>query len=294
MRGARILAVVPAGLVILSLLAWHTASTGFIVAPTEKAYILNTTTGNYDDAEYGPGLHFHPLINSRVTYAPAASEYPWCPNYTPTIRGGYEITMEGCAFLNTADMNWVELMILTGSSDYKGVLNNWYKQTSTMIAEITPGFSYNQFRDYRDQVQQNLFDALQPWFAEKGITLIRFTIPNFDFTNPAVAAAFDDTATSQAREQQSSNLMAIAEQERQRMLFEAETQNLVLNALAAGQSGALDQLGIDADAARAWYLVQRDLIDLLSQNPNVPIVVSVGGQPITLQPTTIPQAVPPQ
>lgn len=266
-------------------ICWYTAATGFFVPVNQLALLVDNSNGSIIGQMLPAGIQHRSLFNTDYFFYPGATQEEWCSEYTPSVEGGYEVKLTICTYYDAANTDWAKVFTQTNKRNSDDIYAYWQNQLRTIVANTIKDFKSTDLTDFRPKVEEALTSSMGAWFRDKGILVVSIRLPNWDYSNPAVAAAFDNTATSQAGAQQAKSNMDKAESERTLQLYMADTQNKVLNAIATGGAQALDILGIKDQQARAWYLVQRDILTLLASRPNATIVVSVGGQSVTIPPS---------
>jgi hypothetical protein len=134
----------------------------------------------------------------------------------------------------------------------------------------------------RDAVSSAVYDNVNPWFSNEGITLNRVSLKDWDFTNKDVGKAFDETIVAQTLQAQAQAKYDAAIVERKQQLYIAETQGLVMKQLAQDQYEAMRKLGvISEDSVIRWLTIQ--WLKNLDKTPNN-VIVNTGGNavPVTV------------
>jgi hypothetical protein len=227
---------------------------------------------------YGPynsGVIYKPFFGS-VHYFPASSDTERCEQYTPAIKGSYGITLDLCFYYNTQAINWLDEINRTGSLDAGYIMNVWRNSIVGDVARSVKNYTPEQLSDNRSDVEQDIFTNVSPWFNERGISLVRVSFKNWDFTSPEVAQSFDQSIVSQRKITEQTALLEAAKISRERELYEAETAQLV----AEQQREALDSLGLSEEAA-----VQYLWIKLFSDSDSIPNTIVIGSDVPVAVPT---------
>lgn len=271
--------------IIILVICWYTAATGFFVPVNQVALLVDNANGTVIGNKLPAGIQHRSILNTDYLLYPAATEQEWCADYTPSIQGGFEVKLTICVYYDASNTDWASIFSKTNKRSDGEVYAYWQNQLRSTVAETVKTLQRVDLTDNRATVQESLKKAMGTWFNELGIAVISVKLPNWDFTSDSVRQAFDDNATSQAGLLQAKANLEKAASERELQLFQADTQIQVLDALAKGQSAALDELKINSDQARAWFLIQREIVALMASRPDATIVVSVGSQSFSI-PTT--------
>jgi len=88
-------------------------------------------------------------------------------------------------------------------------------------------YTPEQLSDERSVVEDALFTNVNIWFIERGITLSRVSLTDWDFTSPDVAQTFDESISSQRKITEQTALLEAAKISRERQLYEVDTAVLV-------------------------------------------------------------------
>lgn len=236
------------------------------IVPVQTIAITRSTFSQELSGPYPAGLVSKPFFGSVYTY-PASNSYEYCEQYTPAIKGSYGITLDICFYLDTAHVNWLKEIQETGSLDANAIMTVWRNSVVSGIAQSVKDFTPEELSDNRLEVEQALFANVTSWFSERGITLVRISFKNWDFTSEEVAQSFDESIVSQRKITEQAALLEAAKISRERELYEAETAKQV----AEQQRLALESLGLNGENA-----IQYLWIKMLTESNQIPDVIILG------------------
>lgn len=215
---------------------------------------------------YQAGVIPKPFFGDVHQY-PASSSFERCEQYTPAIKGSYGITLDLCFYYNTGNVDWLKEVNRTGSLDANYIMSVWRNSIVGDVARSVKEYTPEALSDNRSDVEAEIFNNVSPWFAERGIPLVRVSFKNWDFTSPEVASSFDASIVSQRKITEQNALLEAAKISRERERYEAETAKLV----AEWQKEALDELGLEGQSAIDYLWIK-----MLSEQGKSPDVVILG------------------
>lgn len=222
------------------------------------------------------GLVSKPFFGSVETF-PASNSTELCRTYYPSLKGSYGIDVDVCFYIDTANVDWKREIEETGSLDSTVIMSVWLNGVVSDVAKTVKGYTPELLSENREQAQQNLFENVSPWFAERGITLVRVSFIEWDFSSEEVAKTFDESILSQRKITEQTALFEAARISRDRELFEAET-DLIVAEKQRQMCSALDLTGEDCN----MYL----LINLYEEQGQIPdmVITSAGSTGVAVQP----------
>ncbi len=248
------------------------------VIPTQYVGITRSSVTQELAGPYEEGVVLKPFFGTVYHY-PASKEFEACYGYNPAIRGSYGIKVNLCHYFNVREVDWLKEINTTGKLDASSIMSTWRNSTVRRVADVFKGYSPELLSQNSPKVEQDLFERLSPWYAERGITLVRVSFANWEFASEQVAKDFDASITKQRRIAEEQSLAEAAKIARQRQLYEAETQLQV----AEKQRAALDELGINDDD-----VVQYMWMKAMTEADKVPDVLILGSSDNTQLPVAVP------
>lgn len=258
--------VIPTVLAVISFVGGFWLQTHRIV-PVNNVGVARATFSQELSGPFPAGVVTKPFFGS-ISEFPASTDMERCENFTPAIKGAYGITMDVCFYYNAGNVNWLAEIERTGLVNANGIMAVWRNSIVGDVARTTKDYTPEALSEDRSTVERAIFESVNTWFTERGIELTRLSLKNWDFTDPTVAAAFNEGIVSQRRIAEEAALMSAAELRRNRETYEAETSRMV----AETQKQSLDQLGLEGEAA-VQYLWIKALLEL----NKAPDVLILGG-----------------
>lgn len=275
--------LVAGGLTVLAVLAF---AGGFWfqthrIVPVNNVGVARASFSQELSGPFPAGVVSKPFFGN-VSNFPASTDMERCENFTPAIKGAYGITMDICFYYNTGAVNWLTEIESTGSLNAGSIMAVWRNSLVGDVARTVKDYTPEALSEDRSAVELAIFESVNPWFVERGVELTRLSLKNWDFTDPTVAAAFNEGIVSQRRIAEEAALMSAAELRRNRETYEAETSRMV----AETQKQSLDQLGLEGEAA-VQYLWIKALLEL-NKAPDVLILNGGGNVSIPYSPQQTP------
>ncbi len=270
-------------LIILAVVAFA----GAFWAQTHRIVSVNhvgVARSSFSQELSGPfpaGVVSKPFFGS-VSEFPASTDMERCENFTPAIKGAYGITMDVCFYYNAGAVNWLTEIERTGLVNANGIMAVWRNSIVGDVARTTKDYTPEALSEDRSTVEQAIRESVNPWFTERGIELTRLSFKNWDFTDPTVAAAFNEGIVSQRRIAEEESKLKAAQKSRERELVEAQTALDV----AKLQKEALNELGLEGQSA-VDYMWIKALIEL-GKAPDVLILGGGGNISVPLSPQQAP------
>lgn len=245
------------------------------IVTTQYVGVSKATFSQKLDGLYPAGLVSKPFFGAVYEY-PASTSYERCEQYTPAIKGSYGITLDLCFYYDTSHVDWLKEIHRTGSLDANYIMGVWRNSVVGDVAKSVKDYTPEALSDNRSEVEQSIFENISPWFNERGVSLVRVSFKNWDFTSEEVAKSFDASIVSQRKITEQTALFEAAKISRERELYEAETAKFV----AERQKESLNLLDLEGDAA-----VQYLWIKALAENNKMPDVLILGASNV---PVSIP------
>lgn len=214
------------------------------IVSTQYVGVSRATISQELEGLYPAGIMTKPFLGAVYEY-PASSNFERCEQYTPAIKGSYGITLDLCFYYDVGNVDWLKEINRTGSLDANYIMGVWRNSIVGDVAKSVKEYTPEALSDNRSEVEQAIFENISPWFSERGISLTRVSLKNWDFTSDEVAKSFDASIVSQRKITEQTALFEAAKISREREKYEAETAKLV----AEWQKEALDELGLDGQQA---------------------------------------------
>jgi hypothetical protein len=262
MEGGLISAGIMAVVEIFLIWVFIFGNTHRVVPLNHKGVVIDRTVGNIIGATRNSGLTNVPFFGSTLYLFPSASNQQVCYDFTPSVKGGYEVKMNVCFYIDMSKMNWVKQIERYNQYDYNNLVKVWIAQVSPKVAESIKEFMPADLTGQRAKVSQTILHATEEWFDSENMKLNNVAVANWNFTNPAVSQAYDQTVIAQT-----------AQMRAQAELDAAKTKLEAIQTMAEGQSVALKKLGIVGENATVQWLYLQYLQGLNA----TPIVVVNSG-----------------
>lgn len=267
----RIEAILGVGLVVVLLGGWLVTHDQ---VPSQYVGVTKSVVSQRLEGPFQAGIISRPFFGSIYTY-PASSNMERCEVFTPAIKGSYGITAEICFYVDASSIDWLAEVNKTGTFDANAIMGTWRNNVVGDVAKTVKPFTPEELNDKRDVVEADIFEKVNPWFAERGIVLNNVSFKNWDFTSPEVAAAFDTSIVSQRKITEQAALLEAAKIAREREVYEANTALFV----AESQKRSLETLGLEGSDAVNYLWIKA-----LSDGQKVPdvVILGAGGVPVTV------------
>jgi hypothetical protein len=208
-RDAKIGSLIPLVLAAAFAAGFIFSSTHFVVEPNTTALIVDRSTGSTVGAMLTPGVHAKSWLQIKYVY-PGQKNYVWCPQVTPSVKGGAEVVVTVCFTFDASAVNW-QSQFLAYNGDDKVVFDGWLSENvQTSIASSIAAFVPQQLTDNRIAVENTISTNLLAWFAEKGVNLRMVALRNWQFTSPDMKAAYEAAQVSIAQIEKANNEQAAA------------------------------------------------------------------------------------
>jgi hypothetical protein len=274
------------GIVTVLLVIGWVYSVGHRLVPiNSSALIVDKTTSTVVGDLRPAGITTKPFWSGAMVTFPANPLYEWCPDFTPSTVGTYEVKVTVCFYIDASKVDWKgQYLSRRGGTDviFPAIQNTMAQKVASVIKNYKP----LELTTKRDQVSDDLFNMALNSLKDEGIPLVRVSLKNWDFTNPNVRAAFDEAVISQTLVDKAQADLAAAEVEREAQQYRANTANLISSDLAAGYSKACQTLGISQEDLMLNCVSTLWLAGL--KNPPANLVVGVGSSPSVAIPAYVP------
>lgn len=236
---------------------WYFSATHAVVPMYTSAVVVDKTTSKIVGNVREPGLLEVPLLGSAVYYYPAATNAERCEDFTPSVKGGYEVSLKLCFYLNADKVDWPNQISRYNRPDWDNLWAAWANQLAPLVAKGIKDSPPQDLTNKRDTVSDSIKSNVAGFFETEKVPLNSLSLRNWKFTNPDMQKEFDKTLIAQtqsATEQAGLDAAVIA---RQRELYVADTDVQKANKMAEGQRTAMKTLGISSeDGVIHWLTIQ--------------------------------------
>ncbi len=253
----------------------HFSLTHRVIPFNQQGIVLDKTTGSIVGSMRESGLTTRPILSSEVKKFPAGTQQEVCWDFLPSVKGGYEVKLTTCFYLDLSRVDWVEHVTEYNTFNFETIKAAWGNQLAPKVAEAVKEYTPANLTAERGAVVKSINTETGSWFEAEQVPLVRVSLAFWDFTNPEVAKAFDDTVVAQtlsAKEQAEFDAAAI---ERQTKNYKADTDIQVLEKLTRGQLDAMRSLGIESEDAVIRFLTLQWLLSL--ERPPENLIISTTG-----------------
>ena len=277
-RTVRWFSLFPLALAVLFAFGWHYSATHRVVPINERWVVVNKFKAEVEGGVRKSGITGKPLLGTKILKYPGAREQPFCIDYTPALKEGYEISTKICGVYDASDLNWVKLYSQYNFVEEVQMLDYWANQSKELVSLALKEVNYTKISTDRAGVSSDIRDTLLPWFSDFGVDVSRLQLTNWDFTSAEVRLEVDRASAASMRSTVETQLLEAAKIARERQLFEVETANLILAERGLGLQDLIDSLGIEDDSAKATIATQMTWFAYASTPPEgIQIILSVGG-----------------
>lgn len=289
------LGAIATGIITILLIIGWIYSVGHRLVPlNSSALIIDNTTSTVVGDLRPAGLTTKPFWSASMVIFPANKVYEWCPDFTPSTVGTYEVKVTVCMYIDASQTDWKRQYL-----SRRGGTNVIFPAIQNTIAEkvalVVKKYKPLELTTKRDEVSLDLFNITKEMLADEKLPLVRVSLKNWDFTNANVRAAFDEAVISQTLIDKAQADYAAAEVERKAQEYRANTANLISSNLADGYATSCKKLGITQENLMLNCVSTLWLAGL--KNPPANLVVGVGQNPSVaipgyVPPTQVPTLVP--
>lgn len=270
------LLIIPAVMLVCSVLGLSYSTTHRVVPANQRWVVINTLKGEVQGGVRKSGITKMPLIRDIHKY-PGAQEQPFCIQYTPALKEGYEITVDICGNYDASILDWEQIYKAYNFTGEEQLLAHWVNQSKEVVSLAFVGVDYSKLTTERPQVSNQVRENLNPWFEDWGVSVSNIVLKNWDFTSEQVKLQVDRASSASMQKTIESQLLEAAKLARERQLYEVETANLILKERGLGLKDLISSLGIKDDSAKAQIATQMTWYAYAENPPEgVQIVLSVG------------------
>ena len=285
-KSVRLFALIPLAFGILFAFGWHYSATHRVVPINERWVVINKIKAKVDGGVRKSGITQKPLLGTKILKFPGAKEQPFCVDYTPALKEGYEISTHICGVYDASNLDWVKIYTQYNFSEEAQMLSYWANQSKELVSLALKEVNYTKITTDRAGVATEIRDALLPWFTDFGVDVSRIQLSNWDFTSAEVRLEVDRASAASMKSTVESQLLEAAKIARKRQLYEVETANQILEKRGSGLEELMESLGITEDSAKAELASQMTWFAYAQTPPEgVQIILSVGsggGSPIPI------------
>ena len=258
----KIVSIILGIVAILMFVEFIHGNTHRVIPLNYKAVVVDSTTGNIVGNTRNSGMIDFPFFGSSVYQFPSVTSQPICRDFTPSVKGGYEVKINVCFYADTSKMDWVGQIKKYNQYDYETLVNTWVPQIAPKVAESIKDNIPSDLTEKRAEVSTAIMKSTKEWFASENMQLNNVALTNWNFTNPEVSKAYDQTIIARTLE-----MKAQAE------LDAAKTRLEALETMSKGQATSMKELGIYGENAVVQWLYLQWLQGL----DTTPIVVVGSG-----------------
>jgi hypothetical protein len=261
-----------------------------LVKPNEVLLVIDRKTGQIIEPLRTSGITGVPLWTIKTYPYPAQTVYQWCPQFTPSSKGGASLITVVCFTADASQIDWIA-QFKAFNGDEMTVRVGWQNAVQTSVARAISGFNPRDLTDRRADVETEIYNQTIAWFTESGIPITMVGLKNWQFASEDANTAYDEALLSQTQ-------IDVANSQQEAARIRADTQVIVAQKLADGQRLACQTAGMISETTCLEYL---QLIWLSSSQNQMNIVVvtgSDGNVPVAIpsmpsaNPTVVPTAVP--
>lgn len=269
----RTVAIAPAVLLLVCGFMWNYSATHRIVPPQQQWVVINTADGSLVGNTRTPGLTTKPHAMWDALSFPYIAEQRVCMEFTPATKDTYEVLLRICGVYNAKTLKWAEQYKLRGFRSEADVVAFWVVQTKELVRGVMQNTDINRLTSSPNEVANDLRLALMPWFEKEQIEISQIVLETWNPTSVEVAAALDKAASSSAQVSAEKQLMQVAEAQRKRLQFEAETSGLLMTTRGAYYNELFSSLNITDDAAKASVISTMSWSEYANSHPGTQVIV---------------------
>lgn len=272
---------------------WLYAATHRVVPYNARWIVMNTANQTVDGKVREAGITTIPFATFEIHEFPGATAQPFCIDYTPALKEGYEITAHVCGTYDASTLDWQSQYRQHNFLTEGEMLAFWANQSKERVSAAVKGVDYTTITTNRDSVSLAIRNNLAPWFKENGLPVSNIQLSNWDFTSASVKAKVDEASAASLQSTIEQQKLEAAKISRERQLYEIDTSNLVLSQRGSALQALFGALGITDDNAKAYLAAQMTWSDWLKNPPpGTTVVVGIGNAPVVApsQPSAAPSA----
>lgn len=198
------------GLLAVSLTVFGWSATHRVIEPNNVGIIVDRSNGSPLLNTYSAGV-VHVGFTQQLYTFPAQKDYQWCPELTPSVKGGAEVTITVCVTLDAKNVPWFD-QYTRFNGDVSVIQDGWTRKfAKTTVSNAISTFEPNQLTNERPAVEQAISLALKPYFDEMSITISNVNLYNWRFSDPDVQASYEAAQLSVAKVDAAKNEYAAAQ-----------------------------------------------------------------------------------
>lgn len=182
--------------VMMYIFSW--SSTHRIVPVNKSAIIVDRSSGEMVGGVIQSGVTKKAWTHKLYLY-PSQSSFQWCPQVTPSVRGGAEVIITVCITMDASQINW-QKQFLSYNGDVDTVLDGWLKDSvQSSIAVAISGYEPQQLTNERSNVETAIYDQLLVWLSNNSIPVKSVSLLNWQFTSTDMKATYEASQVSIAK-----------------------------------------------------------------------------------------------
>lgn len=221
---------------------WYTG-THRLVPVNTTAVVVNRWNSQPEDETRNPGFTSVPLWAKVMEY-PGQTNYEMCDDYTPSVKGGYEIATRICFYFDASRVDWHKQFVTYNKAGYSDLRVVWVNQLKQGISVAMAGYVPSELTEKRDEVVASITSSTADFFAKEGVQINKVTLFNWDFTSDQARSQYEQTMAVQNDILVQETQLQVSQKRRDVELYDIETTNLVLEQRAQGVTEYLTSLGI--------------------------------------------------
>lgn len=196
-------------LTVLFVFSFGWSSTHRVVPANTSAILINRYTGQPSPHTLRPGV-VEKAWSEQIFAYPGQTSYQWCPEVTPSVKGGAEISAKVCITMDASQIDWrKQYTSYNGGSDE--VLTGWLSASvQSSIAQAVSQFEPSQLTNERVDVETAIYSQLIPWASENGVPVKSVSLLNWQFTSEKLRAQYEAAQVSVAKVDAANNENAAA------------------------------------------------------------------------------------
>ncbi len=280
-KEGRILGVVFLLIAVVAGFGWHWSATHRVVPVNQRWLVINTATGEIDGPVRKSGIIEKPFWFYQIKKYPGAVQQPFCLDFYPALKEGYEVKAHICGVYDAANLDWAEQYRLHNFENEGDMLRYWTDQAKDEVRAVFKKVDYASLNSDTVAVSRSLNDRLTAWLASQGVEANSITLSNWDLTSEEVKRQIDAASAASFQKTVEEQKLAAAEVARRRQLYEVETANLVLQERSKGLGALFASLGITDDNAKAFLAAQMAWM-AYAENPPSGVTVVIGADAIAV------------
>lgn len=262
---------------------WQYSATHRLIPPNERWLYIDKTTGIVDGEIRTPGVAKKPFWLYSLKKFPGATEQPFCLDFYPASKEGYEVFAHICGTYDASTLDWNGQFVLHNFGSADVMLQYWTDQAKDEVRSVFKEVDYLHLNSDTVTVSNSLNKVLVEWLSGQGVSAKNITLSNWSLTSDEVNNQIDAASAASMQSAVEEQKLAAAKIARERQLYEIDTANQVLSKRGKELEILFGTLSINDDAAKAniistmtWYGY--------AQNPpdNIDVIVGVGSGNIPL------------